>query len=65
MPKIEISQEESTRNPDSNSMSVISTLHLKYVKRETPKDFIRRQERVSSRTSLVYLTHMRPPSNQS
>ena len=64
MPKIEISQEESTRNLDSNSLNVILTLHSRSVKKETPKDFIRKQERVSSKTSLVYLTHMRLLNNQ-
>ena len=64
MPKIEISQEESTRNPDSNSLNVILTLHLRSVKKETPKDSIRKQERALSRTSLVYLTHMRLLNNQ-
>ena len=64
MPKIEISQEESTRNLDSNSLNVILTLHSRSVKKETPKDFIRKQEKVSSKTSLVYLTHMRLLNNQ-
>ena len=62
--KTETSQEKSIRKPDLNSLNATLTHLLMFVKRETPRDFTKRQERVLSRTSLVSLTHMKPQRTQ-